>query len=78
MRETVKTRMKCHIMRDFIRVYTVCESKKIFRQKYNIKIIYNLTPSLSSGPVLRHLTESSITTTEINLYFITSPLLRIQ
>ena len=34
--------------------------------------------SLSSGPVLRHLTESSITTTEINLwYFITSPLLML-
>ena len=31
--------------------------------------------SLSSGPVLRHLTESPITTTKINLwYFITSPL----
>ena len=34
--------------------------------------------SLSSGPVLRHLTESSITTSEINLwYFITSPLLML-
>ena len=32
---------------------------------------------LPSGPVLRYLTESSFTTTEINLwYFITSPLLR--
>ena len=35
--------------------------------------------SLSSGPVLRHLTESSITITEINIsFFITSPLLRIR
>ena len=38
-----------------------------------------LLASLSSGPVLRHLTESSLTTSEINLlYFITSPLLRRQ
>ena len=35
--------------------------------------------SLSSGPVLSHLTESSIiATSEINLYVIASPLLRIQ
>ena len=38
-----------------------------------------LTISLSLDPVLRHLTDSSITTSEINIcYFITSSLLRIQ
>ena len=31
--QTVKTQMKCSKMLHFIRVYTVCKDKKIFRQK---------------------------------------------
>ena len=45
----------------------------------NVSIAFRVRISLSSGPVLRHLNASSITTTEINLWYcITSPLLRIQ
>ena len=34
--QTVKTQMKCSMMLHFIRVYTVCEGKKNFRQKKTI------------------------------------------
>ena len=40
--QTVKTRMKCHIMRHFTRVYTVCKGKKISSDKriqYFLEII---------------------------------------
>ena len=43
--QAVKTQMKCSIMLHFIRVYTVCEGKNIFRQKYTIFFEnYNLSP----------------------------------
>ena len=43
--QSVKTLMKCNIMLHFIRVYTVCKGKKIFRQKNTILFVnYNLTP----------------------------------
>ena len=60
------------------------EGKTNLRWRLVVKMVHNMFTtvsklSLSSGPVLRHLNESFITTTEINLgYFITSPLLRIQ
>ena len=41
--KTVKIQMKCHIMRHFIRVYTVSKGKKIFRQKITTFENYNLT-----------------------------------
>ena len=35
--QTVKTQMKCHIMRHFIKIYTVCKGKKDLQTKeYNI------------------------------------------
>ena len=34
--QTVKTRMKCHILQHFIRVYTVCQGKKDLHTKNTI------------------------------------------
>ena len=43
--QTVKNQMKCSIMLHFIRDCTVCEGKKIFRQKNTIFFEnYKLTP----------------------------------
>ena len=43
--KTMKNQMKCSIMLHFIRVYTVCKGKQIFRQKNTIcfEKNYNLT-----------------------------------
>ena len=52
--QTVKTQMKCPIMRHLIKVYTVCNGKKDHRQNTIIFETYNLTKILISSQALYH------------------------
>ena len=53
--QTVRTQMKCHILRHFIRVHTVCMGKKIFRQKNTILKKISPTPlDTYNGPSQVH------------------------